>query len=494
MTPNNQTAAVQPCFISSAGSCITCELQIDDNEVIQCFVCSNNFHALCKSATNQICNKSLLACFMQKSTKRNFVWYCDVCLTKAELMNTESKSSQSQKVQDLENKIDLLSAKVDSISDVLVPGESSIVPRICSNKPSNVWKNSSKITILRNNLSGSPNLEQLEKEVVSGCIEITNSKRTSKGDVIITCPTSTAANKIKEIATTLLPGHIVKDPHVKYSWINIVGFETNHTADAVFELLVKNNYVFESLKGKSKEDAAEFLEVKLVKPCLKNQSIYRALVKVSNAIRDIISRGHDKLRIGLYNCRVYDQSPQVRRCNKCQNFGHWVSECNINNGQACAKCASVEHETRDCPDTSNPKCINCKRAGIVNFHPAHTADASDCPCFINYRKASYSSGASSVPPQQINSSNVPPQQQSSAYKTAQLPSQLSRDISHFHGIPTAYPSTAFSNTQTPCYIPGPPIQQNMGPSHYGSAYPNNYHTMTPVSSVGHVGGASHLNT
>ena len=40
---------------------------------------------------------------------------------------------------------------------------------------------------------------------------------------------------------------------------------------------------------------------------MKNQFVYRALVKVSNAIRGIISRGNDKLRIGLYNCRVYDQ-------------------------------------------------------------------------------------------------------------------------------------------------------------------------------------------
>ena len=184
-------------------------------------------------------------------------------------------------------------------------------------------------------------------------------------------------------------------------WINIVGFETNHSTDTVFDLLVKNNYILECLVGKTKEDASEFLEVKHVKPCLKNQFVYRALVKVSNAIRGIISRGNGKLCIGLYSCRVYDQSPQVRRCNKCQNFGHWVAECNSNNGQACAKCASLEHETRNCPDSSNPKCINCIRAGIVNSHPAHTADSPDCPCLINYRRSIYTNSSvfSSAPQQ-----------------------------------------------------------------------------------------------
>ena len=102
-----------------------------------------------------------------------------MCLTKAELMNTEAKSAQSQKVIDLENKIDLISAKVNSISDVLVQGNSSTASRINGNDKSNVWNNPSKMTILKNNL-GAPNLEKLEKEVIGGSIEITNSKRTSK--------------------------------------------------------------------------------------------------------------------------------------------------------------------------------------------------------------------------------------------------------------------------------------------------------------------------
>ena len=254
---------------------------------------------------------------------------------------------------------------------------------------------------------------------------------------------------------------------------------------------VKNNYVFESLKGKKMEEAAEFLEVKLVKPCLKNQSVYRALVKVSNSIRDIITRGQDKLRIGLYNCRVYDQSPQVRRCNKCQNFGHWVAECNSTNGQACAKCASVEHETRNYPGSSGPRCINCIRAGIVNLHPAHTADSSNCPCFINYRKNSYSNGISSVTPQQYSSgfSNAPPQQPNSTYQLAPFPSQLSQDITHQHTGPSAYPPTDFLNNQRPQFIPRLPVQRNMAPNQLDTTmYANSY------QSAGQVASTSNLNS
>ena len=388
----------QPCYISDNGSCITCKVAIDDNEVLQCFSCSKNFHALCKNTGNQICNKSLLTLLLQRSTKKNFVWYCDNCLTRLELNNAESKSSQSEKVEALENKIDLLTEKVNTISNALAPLDNSAPLQINrgQKRTPNVWKNTSKVTILKNNLSGAPNLQQLEQRVVDDGIEVTSSKRTPGGDFIITCPTSSAANKVKALANTLLPDHVVKDPHVKYSWINVVGFETNHSLDDVFKMLVNNNYVFESLKGKTIEHAAEFLEVKLVKPCLKNPNIYRALLKVSNSLRAVIKRGQDKLRIGLYNCQVYDQAPQIRRCNKCQRFGHWVAECNDQNGKACAKCASLSHETRNCPDSSVPKCINCSRAGVANLHPAHTADSPICPCFIEFRNRSYSSGHSNI--------------------------------------------------------------------------------------------------
>ena len=315
----------QPCFLSDSGTCTTCKLQVDDNEAIKCFRCLNNFHGLCKKAPNQICNKSLLVLFLQKSTKKNFVWYCDVCITEIELNGTDSRVSQSSKIKDLEGKIDLLDAKISSISDVLAPSGNlipGIAPSNGTNSGNNVWQNSSKVTILKSNIVGSPNLDGLEKRIMGEQIEVTNSKRNAQGDVVITCPNSAAADKVKSLANELLPQHTVKDPLIKYSWINVVGFENNHSPDYVFELLVKNNLVFDSIRGKTIEQAKEFLEVKVVKPCRKNPHLYRALLKVSQSVRQVIKLGKDKLRIGLYQCRVYDQAQQVKRCNRCQRYGH----------------------------------------------------------------------------------------------------------------------------------------------------------------------------
>ena len=179
----------------------------------------------------------------------------------------------------------------------------------------------------------------------------------------------------------------MKDPLVKYSWLNVVGFKSNHSIGTVYDLLIKNNYVFEFLKGKEPTVAKDFLEVKAVKPCNNNPQLFRTLIKVSSAIRQVIKRGKDTLRIGLYSCRVYDQSSQVRRCNKCQLFGHWFSECSSQNGIACAKCASTEHETNQCLNPQEKKCINCIRSGTFDANFPHTADSTPCPCFIKYRES-----------------------------------------------------------------------------------------------------------
>ena len=484
-------------FRVNAGKCNSCVGQIDDNEVMTCFRCKENFHAVC-NGSNVICNKSLLALYHQRSTKRNFVWYCDCCLTQLELVTTESQSSLSPKVRDIENKLDLLTAKVSSITDILAPSSTTALPQGNSHFSNSVWQNTSRITILKNSLSGSPDLEQLEKRIVDGHIAITNSKRNHKGDVIITCPTSAAANKVKELANEVLPDHTVNDPLVKYSWINVVGFETNHSSDAIFDLLIANNSAFESLKGKTQEDVAEYLAVKVVKPCLKNPSVYRALIKVSKSLREVIKLGKDKLRIGLYLCTVYDQAPQIRRCNKCQKYGHWVAECNLENGQACAKCASTLHETRNCPNPSQSKCINCIRAGIVNHHQPHAADSSACPCFVEYRKTSYASNGN-TDLSQNNRNRMPLRPAPSAHQFYSNNSTPAPGLSHgvpaqtFSMIPHQSENVHGNNFSTRIQ---PSIVQGTGtghiPHHSGNIHGNNFSaSVQPAIVQGTSGG--HLN-
>ena len=98
---------LSPYQLLDDGKCHSCSSQVDDNEIIKCFQCKAGFHAVC-DGSNDICNKSLLVLYKQKSSKRNFTWFCDKCLTHLEAIDTEAQTSQTRKVDDLEKKIDIL--------------------------------------------------------------------------------------------------------------------------------------------------------------------------------------------------------------------------------------------------------------------------------------------------------------------------------------------------------------------------------------------------
>ena len=475
-----------PCCLLSDGTCNLCKLEIDDNETIQCYRCKNNFHALCEQSGDKICNKTLLGLYLQKSTKKNFVWYCDSCLTQIEVSNTVSPSFYTQKVDDLEGKIDLLTAKVSSITDVIATNDTGnpfTEGRLFGNtsnqaNSNNVWGNVSKVTILKNNLGSSAKLNELEKRVVDDKIQITHAKRNKNGDVVITCPNSSAASQVKHIALQVLPDHSVKDPQVNYSWINVVGFEVSHSTSDIHDLLVKHNAVFDCLKNKTVDQAKEFMEVKVVKPCLKNPSVFRALLKVSKALRKLIKLGKDKLRIGLFSCTVYDQSPQIKRCNRCQHFGHWVASCDASNGKACAKCASLDHETQNCNIdrnyTTRIKCINCIRQGLMYTSP-HTADSPTCPCFVNHKNQTHT-----VPKNRQTGYNFSYQHQSgNIHPMAQV-----NVPQRFQPLTSAYNQTAQPfNPVTSVYNQTAPLNQPGYSSAYGSS--NQYVSNNCLSSAAH---------
>ena len=103
-----------------------------------------------------------------------------------EVMLTEGQVSQSQRVDGLEAKIDHLTNEVSSITNILSQGQSSNVSNLQQNQGGNrnIWQNTSKVMIMKNNL-GTPNLAQLEERVVGEQIQVTNSRTNKNGDIII---------------------------------------------------------------------------------------------------------------------------------------------------------------------------------------------------------------------------------------------------------------------------------------------------------------------
>ena len=77
--------------------------------------------------------------------------------------------------------------------------------------------------------------------------------------------------------------------------------------------------------------------------------------------------------------KIYD-SFYVRRCFKCQGFGHIAQDC-PSKSHVCANCAG-DHKTEGC-QSSDICCANCKRDGHTHDHSAFSLS---CVSYIKEQK------------------------------------------------------------------------------------------------------------
>ena len=95
---------------------------------------------------------------------------------------------------------------------------------------------------------------------------------------------------------------------------------------------------------------------------------FQIVVRVSGEIRQAIRSNNNKLYIELESYRVVDRF-YIKRCNKCQGFGHYERDCE--NNERCGYCSEA-HLSNQCTkvehhDHRNFNCVNCKDAGEFEF-------------------------------------------------------------------------------------------------------------------------------
>ena len=98
-----------------------------------------------------------------------------------------------------------------------------------------------------------------------------------------------------------------------------------------------------------------------------------------NCLRDVIKQFKDKLTLGLSSCKVYDQY-HIKRCNKCQQFGHYYKDCTAI--ECCAKCGG-DHPTNTC-ESAEKKCVNCVRDGVGTQD--HCTYDPNCPSLLKQQE------------------------------------------------------------------------------------------------------------
>ena len=177
----------------------------------------------------------------------------------------------------------------------------------------------------------------------------------------------------REIKSALSDVEVGPLSHLNTKMIHIVGLTEDDSKESVYNAICKpgRNRAIEHLVN------PYTLRVLEVKPCNKNQHVYRASVVVSEDIWDVMLNKMDKkLKVDYLSCSVFLR-PDSIRCYRCQRLGHTVKTCQ--NEIACVVCGG-NHDSSSCKN--DPNCINCSDLGL---ECNHRADASICTAYMNFR-------------------------------------------------------------------------------------------------------------
>ena len=371
------------------GMCNTCESEVDVlQHAVQCFKCENHFHAVdCSSSTYCVSARTAFTQHLRPALDKTgsyenrfgkFFFVCDSCCTEFEL----------KKVLTQDKHVDLIDKKLDNfrkefrneiseLKKVMLesnkPSTAEISDTESTNKLVNPWTdavrtnnlfNKKVLVVKKSENSGlSIDAETLRKTCVDNGIQVTKSFSTSKDETGLVVNSETDAKTLVDKLKAVAPEHKVQDLPSKTPTITIVGVPNDISKDDLRHELFQQNPTIKKLHSDlSGQGEGKFIILSISK-LKNNQEISKAIIGVSNTIRDYIANGcNDRIYLGSGTCKVYD-SFHVRRCFNCQKFGHISEKCN--HSLACGYC-SGPHETRNCEfkdSASQDKlcCVNCKQ-------------------------------------------------------------------------------------------------------------------------------------
>ena len=157
--------------------------------------------------------------------------------------------------------------------------------------------------------------------------------------------------------------------------ITIVGLSQQYTKEGVITQIVsQNQFVKHFSVANSIEEHLEIHDIKATKA---KPNVFQAFASVSEVLRKGLKNYKDKVTIGLVSCKIYDRF-NVKRCNNCQELGHFYKECPTPEVAFCAKC-SLGHSTNTC-ESMTRKCKNCVKEGNENH--GHAAYDPKCPTVL----------------------------------------------------------------------------------------------------------------
>jgi hypothetical protein len=371
--------------IGDGNVCPSCNETPVTEQVVQCRVCKCNFHAVCESAGNDCRQGSntMVKTFNATSTKSNFMWFCDICLTNYERSIVET---ENDKLTALNTKVVSMEAKLENITKILQGGSASAsetqsVPKQVKYNKRTCWDDAEKLSTIKApkskpqvviKKSNEENQNKIEEALIQNKVQVHQSFKNKDGDLVVVCESDQECEVVKNLVTTTSENTEIRTPNEKRPSITIVGLPKEYKKEEILQLLVLQNGFIKGFANQN--DITEHIEIYAVRPLKKDESTFQAFASVSPTLREGIKYFKDRLTIGFANCKVYDRY-HVKRCYNCQLFGHYAKDCPTADEHVCGKCNGT-HKTNDC-DGALPQCANCVRDNAEDT--SHHAFDTKCP-------------------------------------------------------------------------------------------------------------------
>ena len=379
------------------GKCGSCLLKANEADIIRCTVCEFSFHGVCKSAdgrTDGIATQTHLGLYKKASTKPNFSWKCDQCLTISE--HTQAASVKDIIVQlmdrftkfenELPGKIKTLVSDEFLKRDQIDELSTNIVEKMAHPVigPVTPWNDKPRVENIKSGLIIKPDKDgnPVDDELVSNIV-VANGVPVNKvvvsdtGETYISLPNTDSRDKLSPLLQSVT--NDVVNLKAKSPTLSIYDVKENLTKDQIKQALCnQNDYI-----GKLVNEDHEYLEVVYTRPPPTGKHYHKVSVRVSPLLRKCIRNRGDKVFLCKRFCRV-DDSYHVRRCNRCQGFKHYADKCEEERKHpvACGFCAE-NHKSNECPIKESESvahtCINCRKAGLES--KGHATFSMNCPAY-----------------------------------------------------------------------------------------------------------------
>ena len=386
--------------VDENGSCTSCKSNGRDlpkSELIKCSYCKEHFHAICDAyeASKAICNKSFFRLFTQGSTKNNFTWTCDACVTNIEIAK---HATLEQQVQSLMGIVTTLSKEVKELKSLAVPifkktssgtGNTEEVLKTTTIQEADgvnpkTWSQVARHTpekaslLIKGDNGKAIDLDIVKDIVVTNKIPVTSTAVKDNGDTYLNFPCQHSRAK----ATPMIKSKMADVKEIvtlksKLPTISISGItEKLSKVDLTERICNQNEEINACVKNGS------CLEVIFIKEPTVHFNTYLAVVRVSCDVREAIKARGNRIFIGLVACSVKDRF-YVKRCNNCQCFGHYQGDCN--KPVMCGYCGE-QHKSSGCTkkmennEHATHRCNNCKLIGKDST--GHSTFYHRCPAYL----------------------------------------------------------------------------------------------------------------